>query len=80
MSAFTVTVRAGLKKEKKARERLEKELPEPPSRIARQLALAYLVDRLMEQGKVKNYAEAGSDQGTDDAGDEPAESPFPNAE
>jgi hypothetical protein len=54
--SFTVRVKAGLKKEKpKPR---EKELPRPPSRLARMLALAYLVERLIEQAKVKNYAEA----------------------
>lgn len=58
MSTFTVTVKAGIKKETKARERQKNELPRPPSRIARQLALAYLVDRLIEKGKIKNYAEA----------------------
>lgn len=55
---FTVTVKAGLKRDRKAQKRPEKDLPKPPSRIARQLALAYLVERLIEEGKIKNYAEA----------------------
>jgi hypothetical protein len=56
MSKLTVRVKAGIKKEKASRER--KELPTPPSRIARQLALAYLVERLIDQGKIRNYADA----------------------
>ncbi len=63
MSAFTVTVKAGLKREKKAKERRKRELPQAPSRIARQLALAYLVERLIEAGKIKNYAEAAQKLG-----------------
>lgn len=58
MRAFTVTVKAGLKKEQETQKRTEKELPQPPARIARQLALAYLVERLIDQGKIRNYAEA----------------------
>ena len=56
MSRFTVKVKAGLKREKP--EQPEKELPKPPTRIARQLALAYLVERMVDEGKIRNYAEA----------------------
>jgi len=56
MSKFTVKVKAGIKREKP--EQPEKELPKPPTRLARQLALAYLVERLIEQGRIRNYAEA----------------------
>jgi hypothetical protein len=56
MSKFTVKVKAGLKREKP--EQPEKELLQPPSRIARQLALAHLVERMVDEGKIRNYAEA----------------------
>jgi predicted XRE-type DNA-binding protein len=56
MSAFTVKVKAGIKRERPTPRR--KELPKPPSRLARQLALAYLVERLIDQRKIKNHAQA----------------------
>lgn len=33
-------------------------LPKPPSRIARQLALAYKIERMIEAGDLRDYAEA----------------------
>ena len=36
----------------------EKATPRPPCRAARMLALAYLVERKVESGEIKSYAEA----------------------
>lgn len=33
-------------------------LPKPPSRRARQLALAYAIDRAIESGELRDYADA----------------------
>lgn len=34
-----------------------KALPKPPSRIARQLALAYEIERMIEAGELRDYAD-----------------------
>lgn len=33
-------------------------LPKPPSRVARQLALAHQIDRMIEAGELRDYADA----------------------
>lgn len=38
--------------------RAKPEPPKPPTRLARMIALAHLVDRWMECGVVRNYSEA----------------------
>jgi len=53
MSTFTIRCKAGLKKE-----RVESPTTKPAPRIARQLALAHYIERLVEQGVLKDYAQA----------------------
>ncbi len=54
--SYTVRYKAQLSKEHSQATTAPK--PPQPSRLARQLALSYLIERLIEEGVLRNYAEA----------------------